>query len=112
MMPRDVASSIRAVAQLRALCKGLGHSPTPVERERLQRFEALAATPGSVTEEDIETLAAGWRRWWRDHQHDRILSMAAGLPEGLASRDRELSSLLIAAKRSYCRSPSGEPRSR
>jgi hypothetical protein len=107
-MLRDVAESIRAVAQLRALCHRLPHSPTPAERERLQRFEALAAAPESATEEDIQTLATGWRQWWRNHQYHRILSMAEGLPNDLANRDRELSSLLSAAKRSSLRSPSAE----
>ena len=100
MKSRDVASTLRAVAGLRALCLSLPHLPTPAEQERLRRFEALTTTPDSVTEDDIEVLAVGWDRWWRSGQFDRIVAMAAKLPTGLIERDRRLASFLIAAKKS------------
>ena len=98
MKSRDVASTLRAVAGLRALCRSLPHLATPAERERLRRFEALSTAPDSVTEDDIEVLAVGWERWWRSGQLNRIVAMAATLPAGLVERDRRLASFLLAAK--------------
>lgn len=99
MMPRDAAAALRAVAALRALCFALPHLPTPVETERLGRFEALMAAPGSATDADVEALAAGWRRWWREGRTDRLVRMARELPVGLVERDRRLASFVLAARR-------------
>lgn len=100
MKSGDVASTLRAVAGLRALCLSLPHLPTPAERERLCRFEAIAAAPDLITEDDLEAVAAGWRQWWRNGRHDLILQMATRLPARLVEQDRRLASFLLAAKQS------------
>ncbi len=99
MTGADVATTLRTVAALRALCLRLPHLPTPTEAERLRRFEALAESPQSATDEDIEALVAGWRRWWRAGDNDRLLAMAAQLPAGLVDGDRRLSSYVHGASR-------------
>jgi hypothetical protein len=72
--------------------------PTPTERERLRRFEALAASPHITTDADVEALVAGWRRWWREGRTDALCAMADRLPAGIIERDRDLAAYLSAAR--------------
>lgn len=97
MSTRDVAAALRKVSELRALCLRLPHLPTPLETERLERFEALAAAPELATENDVEALAAGWREWWRTGRAEELLAMAARVPSGLRESDRRLATYAVAA---------------
>jgi hypothetical protein len=106
MTTRDVAATLRVVSALRRLCLGLPHLPTPAEIERLRRFEAVAAAPQRATENDIEAIAAGWRRWWKDGQREALLAMAARLPAGLIDQDRRLVSYACGAARARDLAPS------
>lgn len=98
MTRRDAAAALQKVAALRALCLRLPHLPTPIERERLRRFEALVASPRLTTDADIEALVAGWRRWWREGRRDALCAMAERLPAGIVERDRDLAAYLSAAR--------------
>lgn len=98
MIQRDVAETLRKVAELRRFCLKLPHLETPAERRRLERCEALATAPGAASPEDIDALAEGWTRWWRQGEAARILAMAARLPATLIAADRRLASLLAAAR--------------
>jgi len=94
----DVARALRAVSALRALCLRLPHVPTPGEVACLGRFDALAASPHAATVDDVEAIAAGWRRWWREGEIDALRTMAGRLPAGLIERDRRLLSYARAAE--------------
>ncbi len=96
-MPRNAAQTLRRVAELRTFCLRLPHLPTEAEDALLRRFDALAGTPESVTEADVEVVAAGWRRWWRSGEADRLRAMADRLPPGLVACDRRLASYALAA---------------
>jgi len=72
--------------------------PTPSEVALLRRFEALAAAPDAATDDDIEAIAGGWRRWWRQGDRDALRTMAGRLPPGLVERDRRLASFARAAE--------------
>ena len=98
MSPRDVGPALRKSAALRALCMRLPHIPTPAEERLLVRFDLLAQLPDSTTDADIEVLVAGWRRWWREGQIERLLAMAWSLPRRLLELDRRLSSWAHAAR--------------
>lgn len=98
MTGREVAATLRKVAELRRLSLRLPHLETPAERRRLERFETLAAAPGAATPEDIDALADGWTRWWRQGEAARIRAMAAHLPDALIAADRRLASLVDAAR--------------
>lgn len=86
----DATTAIRKASALRALCLRLPHVPTPAEIRQLRRFEALAASPESVTGADVEALVAGWRRWWSEGKKEHLRAMAARLPAGLIDGDRRL----------------------
>jgi hypothetical protein len=86
----DATKAIRKASALRALCLRLPHVPTPTEMRRLRRFDELAASPESATGDDIEALAAGWRRWWSVGERERLRLMSARLPAGLIDGDRRL----------------------
>lgn len=94
---RDIASRLRAVSQLRRLCLGLPHVPTPAEQRLLARFEQLAKAPESATAADIDSLAAGWRAWWRARRADEIAAMARCVPRVLIDGDRRLATYAAAA---------------
>jgi hypothetical protein len=96
-MSRDAAQTLRRVAELRALCLRLPHLPTEAEAALLQRFDALTGAPESVAEADVEVVAAGWRRWWRSGEIDRLRAMADRLPPRLVACDRRLASYALAA---------------
>lgn len=93
----DATLAIRKVSALRALCLRLPHLPTPAETERLRRCESLAASPESATTGDVEALAAGWRRWWRRGEAERLRAMAARVPVDLINSDRRLAQYACAS---------------
>lgn len=98
MIQRDVAETLRKVAELRRFCLKLPHLETPAERRHLARFAKLTAAPSAVTADDVDALAAGWSRWWRQSEVARIGAMAALLPRELIATDRRLATLAEAAR--------------
>lgn len=99
MSARDAARALKRVAELRRLCLLVPHMATPVEDALLQRFKILAASPGSVTDADVEAVAAGWRRWWRLDEVELLRAMVAQLPADYIARDRQLASYAFAVSR-------------
>ena len=95
--PADVAPALRKAAQLRALCLRLPHAPTPVERERLDRFMVLTAAPHLATTADADAIAAGWRLWWREQRLEPLREMVRRMPAALIETDRRLVTLAFAA---------------
>jgi hypothetical protein len=93
----DPERAIKKASALRALCLSLPHVPTPVELARLRRFEEIAARPESATAADTDALDAGWRRWWRRGEAERLRAMAALVPTALLD-DRRLATYACAAR--------------
>jgi len=93
----DPARAIRKASALRSLCLSLPHVPTPAEVGRLRRFDELVAQPESATAGDLEALATGWRRWWRQGDTERLRLMAARVPGALLDADRRLATYACAA---------------
>lgn len=93
----DATAAIRKASALRALCLRLPHLSTPAEAARLRRCEALAVSPESATGADVEALAAGWRRWWRRGETERLRAMAARVPAGRIKPDRRLAQYACAS---------------
>ena len=98
MTTSDAAPAIRSVAQLRALFVRLPHVPTPAELARLQRFEVIVADPALAGTEDIESIVAGWRRWWREGRVDQIAAMASAISADLVESDPRLLDLAFVAR--------------
>lgn len=96
MTVAEVAARLAAASALRTLGVRLPHLPTPTERERLQRFEALVPAPERATERDVEALVAGWSRWWREGRRAELSGMAQRLEAALIDSDRRLASLATA----------------
>lgn len=93
----DAERAIRKASQLRALCLGLPHVPTPTETARLRRFAELVEAPASATKADVDALAAGWRRWWHQGEAGLLRAMAARVPADLLDADRRLATYACAA---------------
>lgn len=102
---RDIASSFRAVSQLRRLCLSLPHVPPPAERRLLARFEDLVTSPESATKTDVDALAAGWRAWWRASRVSDLAAMSSKVPTGVIDSDRRLTTYAVAAEASQARAP-------
>ena len=98
MNPRDAGPILRAASALRALCLTLPHLPTPAETRQLERFASLAASPGLAGHDDVETLLAGWRQWWRDGRTADLRVMASRLAPALMQEDRRLVAYVVAAR--------------
>lgn len=94
----DVASTLRKVSALRSLCLRLPHVSTPTQVRLLDRFETLAATPERATAADLDAIAVGWHRWWRDGMHSRLLEMRTRLTSGLLDAHRDLGALAQASR--------------
>jgi hypothetical protein len=94
----DAEGAIRKVSALRALCLSLPSVPTPAERARLRRFAELVDAPASATSADVDALAAGWRRWWREGERERLRAMVANVPAALLEADRRLATYACAAR--------------
>jgi hypothetical protein len=109
MNAADVGPVLRKVAALRALCLRLPHIPTPNESGLLARFDVLAGSPDHATHDDVEAIAAGWRRWWSEGRVEALVTMAARLPAGLLERDRRLTSWAQASSLAPRPVPSGAP---
>jgi len=92
----DAATVLRKVSALRALCLRLPHIPTPLELQRLRRFESIASAASTTGETDRDAVATGWRSWWRDGRADLIAIMSALLPPAFVASDRRLAALSLA----------------
>jgi len=93
----DPARAIQKASALRSLCQSLPHLPTPADIARLRRFDELVAQPESATGSDLDALATGWRRWWRQGDTERLRAMAARVPVALLAADRRLATYACAA---------------
>lgn len=96
-MTRDVAATLRMVSELHRLGARLPHIPTPSETARLSRFAELAASPAAATDADADTLATGWRSWWRAGRAHEIVAMATQIAPGVVEGDRRLATYAVAA---------------
>jgi hypothetical protein len=94
----DVTAKLDTVSALRALCLRLPHLPTPGEIERLRRFDALVEAPERATDRDVDSLAAGWSRWWREGRTRELSDMARRLDPALVGGDRRLASFAAACR--------------
>jgi hypothetical protein len=97
MTSDELTARLATVSALRALCLRLPHVATPTELERLKRFDALVDAPEHAAEDDIEPLAAGWSRWWREGRTVELAEMTRRLPPALIDSDRRLASFAIAS---------------
>ena len=96
MTDEEVTARLRAVSALRTLCLRLPHVPTPAEVARLERFDALVAAPERATERDVEALATGWSRWWREGRTTELSDMSRRIDAELIDSDRRLASFVVA----------------
>ena len=96
MTSEEVTARLNAVSALRALCLRLPHIPTPTESARLKRFDALVDAPEQATERDVEALAVGWSRWWREGRTTHISATARRVDAALIESDRRLVSFAVA----------------
>lgn len=94
----DVTARLSTVAALRALCLLLPHIATPAEIERLKRFDALVEAPERASDEDVDAVAAGWTRWWREGRTHELSQMARRLDPALVDSDRRLASFAVACR--------------
>ena len=94
---REVASTLRKVSQLRALCLRLPHLPASEERDHLRRFAELVPHPESATARDVDAIAAGWRQWWREERLEALRQMVRATPVALIESDRRLATFAYAA---------------
>ena len=97
MTSEEVTARLNTVSALRALCLRLPHVPTPTEIARLKRFDALVETPERATEHDVDTLVAGWSRWWRQGCTEKLSEMARRVDAALINSDRRLASFVTAS---------------
>ncbi len=98
MKAPEVGPTLRAVSALRTLCLSLPHVPTPAEARHLERFATFTVMPELAGPEDVDTLLAGWRQWWRGGRTGDLLAMATGLAPDLLASDRRLVMYLLAAR--------------
>lgn len=96
MTDAEVTARLRTVSALRALSLRLPHVPTPAEIALLQDFDALAGMPERATERDVEALAAGWARWWREGRTTELREMTRRVDPALINSDRRLASFAVA----------------
>ena len=99
MTGEEVAARLATVSALRALCVRLPHLPTPMELAQLKRFDALVEMPERATERDVEALAAGWSRWWREGRTAELCDMSRRVDAALIESDRRLASFAVACLR-------------
>ena len=93
----EVAARLAIVSALRLLGLRLPHVPTPMEIERLKRFEALVHEPETAMAGDVEALVTGWSRWWREGRRAELANMARQLDTALIDSDRRLATFATAA---------------
>ena len=96
MTGEEVTARLKMVSALRALALRLPHVPTPTELEQLKRFDVLVEIPERATELDLEALAAGWARWWREGRKAELAEMARRVDAALVNSDRRLASFAVA----------------
>jgi hypothetical protein len=97
MTSDEVTARLAIVSALRMLGLRLPHVATPMELERLKRFEALVQAPENATGGDIEALVTGWSRWWREERTAELANMALRLDAALVDSDRRLATFATAA---------------
>ncbi len=96
MTDAEVTARLKTVSALRALSLRLPHVPTPAEIALLQDFDALAEMPERATKRDVEALATGWARWWRERRTAELAEMARRVDPALIGSARRLASFAVA----------------
>ena len=94
----EVTAKLNIVSALRVLILRLPHIPTPAEIDLLKRFDTLVDRPEDATEHDVDALAAGWARWWREGRTAELAAMAARVDPALVDSYRHLATYAVAAR--------------
>jgi hypothetical protein len=96
MTGEEITARLTIVSALRTLCLRLPHVSTPAELTQLKRFDALIHAPDHAGARDVESLVAGWSRWWRDGRKAELRAMARRVDAELIDSDRRLASFAVA----------------
>lgn len=111
MTGAEVTARLATASALRLLCLRLPHVPTPTELAHLKRFETLVKASAQATAGDVDALAAGWSRWWREGRTAELSAMADRVDTAVIDGDRRLTTFVVACRAGRERPTPAPPRS-